>query len=131
MNNLEKSEVVISLILTILLDRGLQKNDMSFETLKLDDSYYPFFIPCIDWLENEGMVNTLNVVRTLDGGGHVVQPTITSKGLNVLGSEITIGDCSENFEIAIRKVAKTQQSYAGFGDFLGGLLGGFTKSLGA
>jgi len=129
MTNLEKSEVVISRILDHLLEAGIQNNDLRFASLDLEESYYQFFLPCFDWLQAEGLVRSLNVTRTLSGGGIIISPTITSRGLELMGKSVSIDGEKVAISTIVKQVSRDEKSYSGLGDFVGGILGGFTKSV--
>ncbi|WP_414897011.1 hypothetical protein [Rhodovulum sp. YEN HP10] len=133
MENLEKSEIVISKILSLLMEWGIRECELEFEELELDDEFRFFFFPCIEWLTDEGVIRTGEIHGELGGTGcgSVMNPVLTSYGLNVLGTRIQLGETEEKLSDAVKKVSAGSRSYAQFGDFVGGLLGGFTKSIGS
>lgn len=133
MNNLQRSEIVIAKILDHLSELGLQEQLLSFSDLELEDDFGEFFFPCIEWLAAEGVIRHDGIGRLLGGRalGHVQNPVLTSFGFKALGTTIAIGERSETLAGAVKKVSTDKQSFAQIGDFLGGLLGGFTKSIGS
>lgn len=129
MENIEKSEIVIAGILNKALEFGLQQNDLRFEELELSNEFAPYFATCVDWLIAEGLIRVGNHQKVLSGMSFVLNISLTSYGFAVLGRKLTIG--GEEMEIgqAVKKVASSGSGYSGAGDFFGGLLGGFTKSI--
>ncbi len=129
MEQIEKSEIVIAGILNKALEYGLQQNDLRFEELELDSEFLPFFATCVDWLISEGLIRVGNHQKMAAGTSFVINISLTSYGFAVLGRKLTIG--GEEMEIgqAVKKVASTGSGYSSAGDFFGGLLGGFTKSI--
>ncbi|MCW1949833.1 MAG: hypothetical protein KIH44_000495 [Octadecabacter sp.] len=130
MDELQKSELVISKIVTLVSGWGIQSTRLEFEELELEDSFAPFFIPCVEWLEAEGVLRTKNILE-YSNGGCVVRPVLTSYGMRILGTEISLDGEKTKLATAAAKVSSGEKSYSQFGDFVGGILGGFTKSIGS
>lgn len=134
MTNTEKSEVVIARILTTLSDRGIRDGDLEFRDFGLDEEFADFFFPCLSWLEREGLVSFEQVARLLGSptitGAAVLTPCLTSHGYSQLGRTMTIAGNKQTMAEAVSKVSKDGRSSSVVGDFVGGLLGGFTKSMG-
>lgn len=131
MDDLQRSELVISKVLTLVARWGIQQTDLKFEELELSDEFIPFFIPCVEWLEAEGVIRTKNITQFASGAGIVLRPVITSLGMKMMGAQITLGEENEKLATAAAKVSSGEKSYSQVGDFFGGLLGGFSKSLGS
>ena len=130
--NLQKSETVISKILEFLLELGLQEGSrLAFEDLDLPEDYGPIFNGCCVWLLEEGIIRCSNSSQTMGGGVTMFSPMITSRGFALLDQPFVIGDEKMRVGQAVKEVAGGQKNYAGIGDFVGGLLGGFTKSMGS
>lgn len=129
MENIEKSEVVIARILSKVLEFGLQDAGLEFKELELGDSYAPFFSTCVDWLVAEGLIRVGTHIKTKDGECFLAGITLTSHGFAVLGQEISGTDRGETVADAVKQVTDSGAGYSGVGDFIGGLLGGFTKSI--
>ncbi|MDT8327588.1 MAG: hypothetical protein RQ750_09440, partial [Roseovarius sp.] len=89
--------------------------------------------PCIRWLEGEGLIKVQAYNRTMGGPakGHVQNVHITSFGQAALRQEVNINGESEMLSETVKNVSKAPASYSQFGDFLGSVLGGFTKSVGS
>lgn len=135
-NNLEKSEVVIARILALLMESGIQECTLKFEELDLDpDEFGSFFFPCVQWLVDEGVIRVRSSQRYQSPiyGGTITAPTLTSRGLNLLGQKLNLGE-EHNIETLsdrVQTVSNQGADYSGIGDFFGGILGGFTKSMGS
>lgn len=131
MDDIQKSEVVISKILSLLMMWGVQEFELRFEEMELDDEYAVFFFPCINWLEAEGVIRVDDVRRTLGGAasGSVLRPVLTSYGMRVLGTKIKVGEGEiQALSEAVGNVQAGNAQYANVGNFTGGLLASFMKS---
>lgn len=130
--NLQKSETVISKILEALLELGLQDGSrLDFNDLKLSDDYDRIFDGCCVWLLEEGIIRCSNSSQAMGGSVTMFSPMITSRGFALLDQPFVSGDEQMRVGQAVKEVAGGQKNYAGIGDFIGGLLGGFTKSMGS
>ena len=126
--NLRKSEIVVAKILSILLETGFQPSDLGVEKLKLEEGFEKFFELSVIWLMEEKIIRG-NFIRTMDRMGRLTEPMITAHGFELLGQNIVgSADKKSNREV-ISQIASSPSSYSGIGDFIGGLLGGFTKSV--
>lgn len=130
-DNIQRSEAVIAGILNALMERGLSHGNFSFNDLDVDDSLGNLFIPCIEWLTDEGIIRVGKIQKIMSGGGIVLNPVLTSLGFSMLDRKILLGDDEQRLGEAVKKVSSGERSYSQFGDFFGGLLGGFTKSIGS
>lgn len=130
MNNVEKSERVISIILTELMDRGIQQGFIDFTALVEDDALKPFVGPCFRWLETEGIVTALNDASS-DDGFAVIDPTLTAYGFNVMGMELTLDGEKTEVGKVVKQVAQEGRTFSNVGELLGSALGAFTKSVGS
>lgn len=130
---MQKSILVLTKILNLALENGISHWDLSFSDLDLDESYETHFWPCIDWLENEGLIRVGEHARTLGGlaDGSAMNVSLTARGMMVLGQEVTLGGEEIRFGTSIQRASKDRAYFNQVGDFLGGLLGGFTKSIGS
>jgi len=131
MNNLEKSAVVITKILARLAETGLQGSTLQQTSLDLDDELRVFFPVCFKWLQSEGLVRAANVKEFFNNDLAAVNPVLTARGFQMLGQELEFRGKTTNLEMALKDAARDSISVSSVGDFLGGLLGGFTKSLGS
>lgn len=128
--NLQKSEIVISKILEYLLDLGLRDGtSLAFEDLDLSDDYGPIFDGCCAWLIEEGVIRCAGTSQAMGGNLGMISPMITSQGFALLDQPFAVSEDKMRVGQAVKEVAGGQRNYAGFGDFVGGLLGGFTKSM--
>lgn len=130
--NLQKSELVISKILERLLELGLQQGTLlSFEDLGLPKEYAPIYNGCCAWLIEEGVIRCADSAQAMRGNLRMISPMITSRGFALLDQPFGVGDDRIRVGQAVKEVAGGQGNYAGIGDFVGGVLGGFTKSMGS
>ena len=130
-SNLEKSELTISKILERLLDFGLtQGMQLSFSDLDLPEGYVPIYNGSCAWLLDEGIIRCANMSKPMSGTIVLISPMITSKGFALLDQPFQIGGKSVRVGEAVKEVAAGRRNYASFGDFIGGVLGGLTKSMG-
>lgn len=130
--NLQKSELVISKVLELLFDFGLQQGTrLSFEDLDLPKEYGPIYNGCCTWLIEEGIIRCANTSQSMGGNLSMISPMITSNGFALLDQPFVIGDEQMRVSQAVKEVSGGQKNYAGIGDLVGGLLGGFTKSMGS
>ena len=83
------------------------------------------------WLIQEGIIHCADTSQAIGGNLVMFSPMITSKGFALLDQLLVVGEDKIRVGQAVREVAGGQRNYAGFGDFVGGLLGGFTKSMGS
>jgi hypothetical protein len=131
-DNLRKSELVISKILETLLALGLQQgSSLRFEDIKLEKEDSAIFNGCCTWLLEEGIIRCSNTAQAMGGDVTLFSPMITAKGFSLLNQSFILGDNKMQVSEAVREVAGGNSNYAGLGDFFGGLLGGFTKSMGS
>ncbi|WP_223641324.1 hypothetical protein [Rhodobacter sp. TJ_12] len=130
--NLQKSELVISKILECLLDRGLQHGTrLCFTDLDLPSDHLPIYNGCCTWLIEEGIIRCEGKAQPIVGPCVLQNPMITSKGFSILDQTFIAQEGKVRVGHAVKEVASGSINYAGIGDFFGGLLGGFTKSIGS
>ena len=128
MDNLQKSEAVIARILAHLAENGLQETQLNLNSLELDDDLLPFFLTCYRWLEAEGIVRSESLQVLMRGTFIIQNPVNTAKGFQLLAQGVNLGGEEKSLGTAVKEVS-SGRSYSSFGDFFGGLLGGFTKSI--
>ena len=130
-SGLEKSSIVLSRILRLAQQNGISHWQLNFADLELDQEYATFFWPCIKWLENEALVSVGQYARTSGGlaNGAALNIVLTSKGIALLGTKITINETEITLSQAVEAAAIDDGRYGRIGEFFGGLAGGFTKSL--
>ena len=128
MDNLQKSEAVIARILAHLAENGLQETQLNLNSLELDDDLLPFFLTCYRWLEAEGIVRSESLQVLMRGTFIIQNPVITAKGFQLLAQGVNLGGEEKSLGTAVKEVS-SGRSYSSFGDFFGGLLGGFTRSI--
>ena len=132
MDNLAKSEFVISRILQKLAENGIQSSLFSFDNFDFeDDSFAPFFNQAVKWLEAEGVIRMDGFSENFNGHSRLINPTLTSYGFEVLGKTLELEGTPTKLASAVKTVSEEGKNYSQIGDFFGGLLGGFTKSMGS
>jgi hypothetical protein len=128
-SNLAKSELVLARILSLLMEHGLKGSTLTFGSLNLDSDYEPYFKTCFLWLLDEGLVRSRTNLESISSVFHAYDPVLTAKGFSFLGSHLQV----DNGQVSLAKIVEDKASstgmYTGVGDFLGGLFGGFTKSI--
>jgi hypothetical protein len=124
----EKSERMVAAIISRLAKNGVVRVDFEIRDLDQEDliEERELFVDAFIWLENEGVVWSNTKHRFLLGGATAMGFTLTSYGYRLLNSRFE-GDLTLNR--AVERVVDTRKSYSGAGDFIGGILGGFTKSI--
>lgn len=131
MTDQEKCELVVARVLSLLLDRGIREAAVKFDDLDLDDSFRAFHDPCVRWLCDEEIIRWAGVKLETPIPTRIGGYVLTAKGYKVLGHSISINGRSVSNAELVKEKSKGSTNYAGIGDFLGGLAGGFTKSLGS
>lgn len=129
MDNLEKSERVVAAILKKLLEQGLQWSEIEFAHLGLDDEYRPFFTTSARWLVDEGLIRG-DIGALLHGAEWIAQPVLTAKGFQILGASLDGGGADVTAGERSKQIAEAPSGGWKIGELLGGLVGGFTKSIG-
>ncbi len=127
MNQRQKSEVIIAKILNHLSENGTTKCTIEIPTIDPNNEISiekKEFLDTLDWLEDEGIIRIGKGWLGLVGASDCV---LTSHGFNVLGRPLgatgTVGSVAKEID------EKNGIGLSSAGDFLGGLIGGFTKSI--
>ena len=125
--NSDGSQRMIAAIVNDLAKRGVRRGPLDLPHLQLDDRDLDIelFVDSILWLEGEGIIRTTDKHRFgLDGTAYGF--VLTAYGYRLLEQnfqgEMKLGQ-------AVKEIAENNKSFSGIGDFVGGLLGGFTKSI--
>ncbi|MGV8988631.1 MAG: hypothetical protein ACOH2H_20400 [Cypionkella sp.] len=128
MSKRDESAIMVAKLVNQLSENGLAKTEVAsrdFLPEGADQKQIQLFADTVKWLQDEGVVRDHDSYA--DGlGGIVFDLVLTSRGFWLLdqkfSGDLTLGS-------AISKVAKNEPMTAGLGDFVGGILGGFTKSI--
>lgn len=128
MNALEKNAVVISAILSKLLDIGINREIVSDTAFAVDADLRQTVGPCMDWLANEGLVTWSNTAHTM-GSAAWIGPTLTSRGIAIMGAKLEVDGQTVTVADYVTEPKNINSNYSAIGDFLGSALGGFTKSI--
>jgi hypothetical protein len=130
MNNTNKSELVVAKILSKMSENGLQDSTLGFSDHKLDKAVGSFLDTCIKWLADDNIIRFSELIPDCDDGPWAVSnPVLTSYGYSLLNRPLLDGQKGKTVGTAVKSASEKGTSYAGIGDFIGGLLGGFTKSI--
>ncbi|WP_090732807.1 hypothetical protein [Paracoccus homiensis] len=132
--SLARSEEMVARIVAHLAPYGVQRTTFGSKELGYESGNETrlLFIDAMNWLQNEGVVFSSEKIKfmngTSEGEVYALRFVLTSKGYKLLSSrfngDLTLGQ-------AITKVNASGEGYANLGDLVGGLLGGFTKSMGS
>ena len=125
---------MIGRILAKLILGGLSRQTVSWKDVKQPQpdgtGDLRYFVDVMHWLQNEGII-TYHKAVTLTGDFKLVQ--LTSKGLAAVENG-TYGEGAE--PTSIRAIVEstpddglTSPTYGKIGSLIGGMLGGFTKSI--
>ncbi len=131
MDDLQRTEKTIAKILKIFSERGIKAGHVDLTDEVGDPTLQPYVAACYFWLEAEGIVRARNSQETLHGTFSLISPSLTSFGFRILGEPTSLLNGRKKLSEAVQEVATSERSYSQLGDFFGGILGGFTKSLGS
>jgi hypothetical protein len=127
LNQRQKSEVIIAKILNYLSENGTKKCTIEISTIDPKNEISiekSEFLDTLNWLEQEGMIRSGAGWLGLVGRSDCV---LTAYGFGVLGSPFgqvgTVGSVAKEIN------DNNGSGLSNIGDFLGGLVGGFTKSI--
>ena len=101
------------------------QNDFDLEISELE-----FAESCMLWLSNEGLIRWTNTAHTLNDLVWI-DPVLSARGFAFLGTQFDFDGKQVSLAEAVIAGEKVNGNLAVIGDFLGGALGGFTKSLGS
>jgi hypothetical protein len=128
LKNLELDTSVISKILAKLLDQGLKAGTLDHNDFGLSDDETEFLRPCFLWLQDEGLVRWLNTAHSKNASCWI-DPVLTARGFALLGTQLEFDGKQLSVAEIVSSGEKVSGNYNVFGDFLGGALGGFIKSM--
>ena len=112
------------------MEWGLRHAELEFDELGLDEDFRCFFVSCVEWLEAEGVVRYKGITVFQDGRATVYKPTISARGMLLLGKSLKVDGKDMTLAAAVRRTTKETAFYTGIGDLGGGFVGGLLKSLG-
>ncbi|MEX2517831.1 MAG: hypothetical protein WD969_00705 [Paracoccaceae bacterium] len=120
---------MIACLLQKLMETGIQHRNLGFEDMGFSQDYREFFVPCLEWLVAEGVVRAGNIRKAMAVTRAAPAPVLTSLGFTLMGRQVRLGEETMTVGQAVKQVSEERRSFSQAGDFVGGLLGGFTKSL--
>lgn len=123
-----QSAKMISRIFTILEPRGVSQTNIDHETLEIkssDKDDMILFGDTMMWLSKEGLIHHKFSQRR-----HSFREcTLSAKAYGILGYGIDFDGESITMQQASKRIEARGVSAASAGDFMGGLAGGFYKSI--
>ncbi|MDR0809002.1 MAG: hypothetical protein LBE86_07745 [Gemmobacter sp.] len=131
MNAMERTNIMLAKILDRAMSNGVSHWTLEFGDLGLSDEFGTYFFPCIEWLEAEGLIRVGACDRLLGGvaAGCARNIALTAKGMAVLGAQIDVQGRREPLSVSVKQVSEGKVDYNRIGDAIGGLIGGFLKSM--
>ena len=129
---MEHSNLVLAKILDFAMANGVSHWSLSFHELALDDTYATHFYPCIEWLEAEGLIRVEHYSRVMGGiaNGSVDNISLTAKGMALLGQSVTVHGIQTSLSDTVKEVS-SGRDFSKIGDLIGGIIAGFTKTIGS
>lgn len=126
-STLEASELMISRIVARLAEQGVARRDLKVVELEYEPTRENalLFIDAMKWLHDEGVVR-LSEGHAFTQDGTAQRVCLTSYGYALLAQRF---DGSMTLAVAIQKTNASGSGFSGLGDLVGGILGGFTKSI--
>ncbi|MDK3075111.1 hypothetical protein QO034_18645 [Sedimentitalea sp. JM2-8] len=130
-NEIAQSEHMVSSIVSKLAARGVRRTELTLSELGYENNEEntDLFIDAVKWLESEGIIRSgekydfyANSKNETVASGF----TVTSFGFALLQQPF---DGNLTLGAAIEKVRSDGSGYSKIGDLVGGLLGGFTKTI--
>lgn len=130
MSRLEASKVIVAEMISFLEGNGVVPSTIHVSDFRpnytTDDA--DLFRAAVSWLVSESVVRLRGdpIPDTEDDTSHY-EVVLTSFGFSALMRQLA-GDLTLRDQL--RQARDGQRSWSGVGDLLGGVLGGFTKSIG-
>jgi hypothetical protein len=130
-DDVQRSEAMVAIILHFLMTRGIQSGGVGIRELNTSEELKAFFPACMSWLKAEGLIR-FSRVKQYSGLGFVFfDPCLTSRGFALMDARFDYGNRKLTIGQAVEEVSEGGNSFSKLGDFVGGILGGLTKSLGS
>jgi hypothetical protein len=127
-SKLEQHLAVVGQLVAKFVSEGLSPQTIDTfapETL-LGRSIDPtIFEAVVVWMLDEDIIRAKQKIETLDGRLRLNWVQLTSKGLNIVKQPLPSGDTIE------KRVQSGSTNWSSIGDLIGGIAGGFTKSIGS
>jgi hypothetical protein len=131
LENLMRGQTIIAQVLAYIFEQGFDTEQLHAGTLGLSEEDNRTFDSTVTWLIDEGIIRVANISHPMVGGITLLRPVITAHGFSILGQPLTIGGAQSTVADGVVQASKGKLDYSALGDFVGGLLGGFTKSVGS
>lgn len=139
MSDIEYHYQTIGRILAHLINRGLSRVDFdATDAMEImterhgdEDQVLSTFSDCLHWMKDEGLVRVATI-HEYDGGYDFIGIQLTSAGIALIRSDPEDAEIGVSIE---RRVTESRGAdlgspvYTRIGEFVGGAIGGFTKSI--
>ena len=122
---IEKQAVMVSKVLFALSETGIEPQHLIAADLCRNEEDHGLFNYAVQWLKREGLISFERRASPLQFRGC----TLRAKGFAVLGMEIDFQGGKLLVSEAVEQVSSSGVVASVAGDFLGGLAGGFFKSI--
>jgi hypothetical protein len=139
MNTIDYHYETLGRVLAHLVNQGLSRVDLeSSDAMEImthrigdEEEVLSTFADVVRWMEAEGLIRITEALEFLGGGFAFTGVQLTSKGIAVVQSKPEGDETSETIaeKVAGKPGELDPPSYTKIGAFVGGLLGGFTKSI--
>lgn len=123
----ERSEIVVAKIVEYFASKGVVPFDLSPDGIGLKSEDNTIFYHAAIWLQSEGIIRSEGVARN----GQIYKGVLTAYGYSLMGQPFKIGEETITVGSAVTCVSNGTDSFSKMGDLFGGILGGFTKSMGS
>jgi hypothetical protein len=141
MSNIEYHYQTIGRVLAHLVDRGLRRVDLDSEDAMVimterwgdEEEVVAVFADVLQWMIAERLIRASSVAE-YDGGYDFIGVQLTSRGISVIQADLDDAKPGETIERTIAKrgaAGLDAPTYTKIGSFVGGFMGGFTKSMGS
>lgn len=134
-NNLDAQSQIIGAVLNRLLQSGVARISLSIDEFSEDlkKAGYPdkfdandLFVDIAVWLSAEGIVRYGGLSEGTNGEAVVDDCHITAKGIHLLNSKLEVLGGKSAAEVLS---SDSPSNHVKIGSLIGGILGGFTKSI--
>lgn len=133
-NDVEISELLIAAIISKLVLQGIRRQTLSITDLSLELSEAvdeTLFNDAVEWLETEGIIRFTQRVPDTESASltHFLGTCLTAYGFALVQQKSSASDGGKTLGQSIESTNADSVSYSKIGDFVGSVLGGFTKSV--
>jgi hypothetical protein len=124
-------------VLAYLVERGVgrvnigTRDVMEIMTHRIGDDHEvtKTFTDVLHWMLAEGLIRVANKSETIKGELLLINAQLTSLGIGIVQAKVEDPDIGETIEKTVARGNLEPAAYTKIGSFVGGVLGGFTKSI--